>query len=160
MLPATFVWREAIPLTPNGKVDRLALLASDPVVPTSERVFVAPRTPGEKILAALWTQMLGVEQVGISDNFFELGGHSLLAMQLMSRIRQIFGRSLPLATLLQAPTIADLAAYLVGSHERSPQVLICRRVEHHCPSFCLHRPEGILVYQSLAAGWFRPAPTA
>jgi pyochelin synthetase len=154
MLPATFVWREALPLTPNGKVDRLALLASDPVAPTSERVFVAPRTPGEKTLAALWKQVLGVEQVGIYDNFFELGGHSLLAMQLMSRVRQTFGRSLPLATLLQAPTIADLAAYLVGSHERSPQVLIPMQARGtQLPLFCLHPAGGhILVYQSLAAG--------
>jgi amino acid adenylation domain-containing protein len=154
MLPATFVWREALPLTPNGKVDRLALLASDPVAPTSERVFVAPRTPGEKTLAALWKQVLGVEQVGIYDNFFELGGHSLLAMQLMSRVRQTFGRSLPLATLLQAPTIADLAAYLVGSHDRSPQVLIPMQARGtQLPLFCLHPAGGhILVYQSLAAG--------
>lgn len=154
MLPATFVWREALPLTPNGKVDRLALLASDPVAPTSERVSVAPRTPGEKTLAALWTQMLGVEQMGIYDNFFELGGHSLLAMQLMSRIRQIFGHSLPLATLLQAPTIADLAAYLAGSHEGSSQVLIPMQARGtQLPLFCLHPAGGhILVYQSLAAG--------
>ena len=79
LVPAVFVQLERMPSTPNGKVDRLALLTSDPVAPASERVIVAPRTPGEKTLAALWQQVLGVEQMSIYDNFFELGGDSLLA---------------------------------------------------------------------------------
>ncbi|QLE54756.1 non-ribosomal peptide synthetase [Nostoc sp. TCL26-01] len=111
MLPKTFVCLAALPLTPNGKVDRQAL----PVPDNSrhdEVVFVSPRTPTEEILAAIYADVLGLEEVSIYDNFFALGGHSLLATKVISRLREAFKIELPLRSLFERPTIADLATRL------------------------------------------------
>ncbi|MEY2427784.1 MAG: polyketide synthase PksN, partial [Verrucomicrobiota bacterium] len=109
MTPSFFVFLEALPLTPNGKVDRKALPAPEQDRQGSGAEFVAPRTPDEERLAAIWTELLGLKQVGIHDNFFDLGGHSLLAVQAISRIREIFKVEIPLIGLFDAPTIASLA---------------------------------------------------
>ena len=87
MVPAIFVMLETLPLTPSGKVDRRALPVPGSLRPALEDLYVAPRTPMEQQVAAIWCHLLGLERVGIYDNFFELGGHSLLAMQLLSRVR-------------------------------------------------------------------------
>ncbi|HKH48535.1 MAG TPA: amino acid adenylation domain-containing protein, partial [Thermoanaerobaculia bacterium] len=108
LLPSAFVRLDALPLTANGKVDRKALLALDEA-PQPEGGFVAPRTPAEELVAGLFAEVLGVENVGAEAHFFELGGHSLLATQLMSRLRQTFGVELPLRTLFEQPTVAALA---------------------------------------------------
>ena len=112
MIPTFFVLLEAMPLTPNRKIDRRQLPQLDKIRATLTTDAVAPRTPQEEILAGIWAQVLGVEQIGIQDNFFALGGHSLLATQLVSRIRSTFQVALPLRTLFEAPTIAELAAKL------------------------------------------------
>jgi amino acid adenylation domain-containing protein len=108
MVPAVFVLLEALPHTPNGKVDRRALPA-----PEAERALEAepqaPRTPLEKTLAGLWAQVLGVDGVGVHDSFFELGGHSLLATRIASRVRELFGVELPLRAFFEQPTIAGIA---------------------------------------------------
>ena len=109
MVPSAFMFLDALPLTPNGKVDRQALPAPDRVRPELESTFVAPRTPVEEVLAGIWAKVLGLEQVGIHDNFFELGGHSLLATQVISRLRDAFQVELPLRSLFEVPTVADLA---------------------------------------------------
>ncbi|RMF31802.1 MAG: amino acid adenylation domain-containing protein, partial [Chloroflexi bacterium] len=109
MVPSAYVVMDALPLTPNGKVDRQAL----PEPQWSRRQlageYVAPRTPVEEVLAGIWSQVLGVEEVGVHDNFFELGGHSLLATQLVSRVREAFEIELPLRHVFECPTIATLA---------------------------------------------------
>ena len=109
MVPATFVMLEAMPLTPNGKVDRRALPAPEQVRPELEEAFVAPRTSTEEALANIWTRILSIERIGVHDDFFELGGHSLLATQVISRIRGEFSLDLPLRRLFELPTIAQLA---------------------------------------------------
>jgi len=109
MIPSIFVPMAEFELTPNGKVDRKALPAPDGSRPVLEREFVAPRTETEETLAGIWSEVLGVSQVGIHDNFFELGGHSLLATTVISRIRGSFSVELPLRYLFEAPTIARLA---------------------------------------------------
>jgi acyl carrier protein len=109
MVPAVFVLLEALPLMSNGKVDRRALPAPGRARPELEKAFVAPRTPTEQMLAEIWTQVLGIERVGIYDNFFDLGGHSLLATQIMFRLRDTFQAEISLRTLFEKPTIEELA---------------------------------------------------
>ena len=107
MVPAALVFLDAIPMTPNGKVDRRALPAPD--WGAQAQTYVAARTPIEGILVELWKQVLGVERVGIQDSFFDLGGHSLLATQLVSRVQQALRVELPLRELFERPTVAELA---------------------------------------------------
>ncbi|MGE6757265.1 amino acid adenylation domain-containing protein, partial [Corallococcus interemptor] len=110
MVPAVLMPLDALPLSANGKVDRKAL--PEPEAPRSEKVFEAPRTETEAKLAAIWSQVLRVPQVGVRDNFFELGGHSLLATQVASRIRAGFGVELPLRELFESATLEALARRL------------------------------------------------
>ncbi|MBD1944543.1 amino acid adenylation domain-containing protein, partial [Coleofasciculus sp. FACHB-712] len=109
-IPSAFVFLDAIPLTPNGKIDRRALPAPN-IEETVSTNFVSPRNLTEEILVNIWSELLGV-RVGIYDNFFELGGHSLLATQIISRIRQAFELDLPLRSLFEKPTVAELAENL------------------------------------------------
>ena len=114
MIPAAFVELEALPVTPNGKLDRRALPpARWDRVETDEGA--APHTPTEQALAALWREILGVEHVGLHDSFFDLGGHSLLATQLVARIRETFRVEMPLRGVFQTPTLRELAAALDAS---------------------------------------------
>jgi epothilone synthetase B len=112
MVPETVVWLETMPLTPNGKIDRQALL-SRPVEETENRVnYAAPRTPIEAMLARLWAEVLHLERVGAEDDFFVLGGNSLTALRLLHKLQQAFRVDLPLRTLLQCRTIGRLAAQI------------------------------------------------
>ncbi|HEX7317771.1 MAG TPA: condensation domain-containing protein, partial [Pyrinomonadaceae bacterium] len=122
MIPSAFVLLEAIPLTPNGKLDRAALPAPENTRPDLEGSFVAPRTLVEELLAGIWMQVLGVERVGIYDSFFDLGGHSLLAMQLISRIRDAFQLEVPVRALFEDPTIAALAQVIGQGRFGQPQI--------------------------------------
>ena len=106
MVPSTFVFLEALPQTPNGKVDRKALPKPEGAAGEG---YAAPRTPVEELLAGIWSSVLGVERVGREDHFFERGGHSLLAMQVVSRVREVFGVELPVRRLFEAPTLGALA---------------------------------------------------
>ncbi|MEU9802029.1 amino acid adenylation domain-containing protein [Streptomyces sp. NPDC051000] len=108
LVPSRFVVLNALPLTSNGKVDRGALPAPD-----TDRAlggaYVAPSTPTEERIAAIWQEALGIERVGVHDDFFELGGHSLLATQVVAGIRRAFSTRLALRALFEAPTVAALA---------------------------------------------------
>ena len=112
MVPSAFVFIEALPLTPNGKVDRRALAALDTVRSEKDMEILAPRDTLEFQLKQLWENVLGVRPIGMADNFFDLGGHSLLAVRLFGQMEKLVGRSLPLATLFQAPTIKQIANFL------------------------------------------------
>lgn len=109
MVPSAFILLKNLPVTPNGKVDRLALPSPDTARPDIEDIFVAPRTPVEKQLTEIWSEVLRLERIGVHDNFFDLGGHSLLATQVVSRLRDAFEVDLALRDLFEKPTIADLA---------------------------------------------------
>ncbi|WP_345144635.1 amino acid adenylation domain-containing protein, partial [Dactylosporangium darangshiense] len=109
MVPGLFVELAALPLTANGKLDRRALPDPELAHAGPADSYVAPRTPTEETLAAIWVQVLGLGQVGIHDNFFELGGHSLLATQVVSRIRGAFDVDVALVEVFDTPTVAGLA---------------------------------------------------
>ncbi|MEG4340358.1 amino acid adenylation domain-containing protein [Microcoleus sp. D3_18_C2] len=109
MVPSAFVVLESLPVTANGKVDRLALPAPQPIKLEWAGGYVAPQTSIEEVLVKIWAEVLGIKRVGIRDNFFELGGHSLLATQLVSRVRDAFAVELPLRRVFEAPTIAELS---------------------------------------------------
>ncbi|HXO21370.1 MAG TPA: amino acid adenylation domain-containing protein, partial [Thermoanaerobaculia bacterium] len=118
MVPSAFVALDALPLSPNGKVDRRALPAPELGRHASSRSFVAPRSPVEELLAGIWSAVLGLDAVSVRDNFFSLGGHSLLATQVVSRTREVCGVELPLRTLFEAPTIAELAPHVEAGRQR------------------------------------------
>ncbi|HEX5723827.1 MAG TPA: amino acid adenylation domain-containing protein, partial [Longimicrobiaceae bacterium] len=105
LVPGAFVVLAGFPLTPGGKVDHRALPSPRW---ESGRAYVPPRTPAEEILADIWSEVLGVERVGVHDGFFELGGHSLLATRVVSRARQALGVEVPLRALFEHPTVAEL----------------------------------------------------
>jgi amino acid adenylation domain-containing protein len=109
MVPAAFVFMDALPLTRHGKVDRRALPEPDAGA-LAGAGYLAPRTPTEELLAALWAELLGAARVGVDDGFFELGGHSLLATRVASRVRDTLGVELPVRAVFEHPTLAALAA--------------------------------------------------
>jgi amino acid adenylation domain-containing protein len=113
MLPGAIVVVEELPRTPSGKIDRLALPDPD-LVSADGADYVAPRTPLEEAVAAIWAQVLGVPRVGAEDDFFALGGHSLLATQVVAQVRSDFAVELPLHSLFTYPTVTSLAAEIVG----------------------------------------------
>ncbi len=119
MIPAAFVFLDALPLTPSGKVDRRALAQTAAVVAEPERATTAPRTPPrtpmEEIIAAVWANVLHLETIGVEDDFFALGGHSLLAGRVLSRLRAALGVELSLRDFFQAPTVAGLAARVTAA---------------------------------------------
>jgi len=119
MIPAAFVWLDALPLTVNGKLDRRALVALEAPAEgrSGDRGSALPRTPIEEGLAGIWREILGVAP-GRDDDFFELGGHSLLATQVASRVRESFGVELPLRDFFAAPRLSDLAAHVEGERRR------------------------------------------
>ncbi len=114
-VPSMVVVLPSLPLTPSGKIDRRAL----PVPEVEGPVKVLPRGPVEEVLAGIWCDVLGVQQVGADDNFFELGGHSLLAARILARLREAFRIELPLSSLFAAPTLAGLAARLMAARGRT-----------------------------------------
>ncbi|HEX6046470.1 MAG TPA: amino acid adenylation domain-containing protein, partial [Pyrinomonadaceae bacterium] len=109
MMPAAFVLLDSLPLTSSGKINRRALPAPEQATPSNGEPYVGPSTPTQERLAAIWTEILRLEQAGIHDNFFALGGHSLLATQMVLRVRDAFQIELPLRRLFESPTIAGLA---------------------------------------------------
>jgi amino acid adenylation domain-containing protein len=112
MVPDNFITIPAMPLTPNGKVDRKALAKHGISAALEADTYVAPRTDIEKLVTDIWIEYLGIKKIGVHDNFFELGGHSLIAVQVMARIEKETGKRLPLAALLETSTIEKLAQLL------------------------------------------------
>ncbi|CAN5252451.1 amino acid adenylation domain-containing protein [soil metagenome] len=112
MVPDNFIVVPAMPLTPNGKIDKKALAHIGDAPTEHIYEYAAPRTDNEKLVAGIWMEYLGLEKVSIHDNFFELGGHSLIAVQVMTRIEKETGKRLPLATLFENSTVEKLSRML------------------------------------------------
>jgi amino acid adenylation domain-containing protein len=108
MLPSAFVLLPALPLTPNGKIDRRALPRPENGLPARLEQFTPPRTPTEEVLVQIWAEVLGIEQVGVHDDIFALGGHSLIVTKAVSRIRRALAVELPIETVFDLPTVAQL----------------------------------------------------
>ena len=119
MVPERFVVLEAMPTTPNGKIDRRRLPRPEGRRSRGDAPMVPPRGPLEEGLAVLWAELLGLDAVGAADDFFALGGHSLAAARLAARVRDTFGRELPVRRILELPTVAEQARALEQGHGAS-----------------------------------------
>jgi amino acid adenylation domain-containing protein len=119
MVPSAFMMLDAMPLTPNGKINRNALPAPDQSYEASQENFVEASSPLEKLLAELWGEVLGRDCVGINDNFFEMGGHSIMATQLVYKIQQLLPVEISLRSIFEAPTIAELSKVIALSSNES-----------------------------------------
>jgi amino acid adenylation domain-containing protein len=120
MIPSVFVVLDDLPLTPAGKVDRKALPDPGRARPELDNSYSPPKTPVEKTLAPIWSELLSLDRVGIHDNFFDLGGDSLAATRIASQIINTFNLELPLKALFGSPTIFDMA--LVISEHRQKRI--------------------------------------
>lgn len=143
MVPTAFVILPELPLTANGKVDKRALPLPLHRVQTMEVKHVGPRNAKEQLLAELWSELLNVPGIGIHDNFFDMGGHSLIGIQLLARIGERFGKSLPLNSLFQAPTIASFAKLLQSENEVTglKNLAALQSAGDRIPFFCVHGDE-------------------
>ena len=128
MVPSDFVLLDHLPLTPNGKVDRSALPEPVRLSARAGDAFVGPTNAIERQMAEIWKEVLGLERVSIHDSFFELGGHSLTATRLISRARNLFGIELPIRSVFESPTLAELARIVAtaireGTHTTVPTIV-------------------------------------
>ena len=146
MVPSIYVTIDEVPRTANGKLDRQALPAPE-LDAVRETEFVAPRSPTEHQLAAIWERIFHVPSIGANDDFFNLGGDSLMAAALVSAVEEMFGCVLSPSTLLQASTVADFAALIVDE-ERGPMeaVTALRATGSGTPIFFLHNDRGRGLY--------------
>jgi predicted RNA methylase/acyl carrier protein len=135
LLPNAWMYLDALPISPNGKLDRRALPA--PGSRTWGGQGGAPQTALESDLAAIWSEILGVAAVGVQDNFFDLGGDSIAAVRVTTRVQQLLDEGVMLAAIFEAPTIAALARYLGERHQAAVEA----RYGAHRPPAGRHRPQ-------------------
>ncbi|WP_344599016.1 AMP-binding protein, partial [Streptomyces violaceusniger] len=142
MVPTAFVQLDALPVTPNGKLDRKALPAPDFAELLGSR---GPRTPQEEMLCGLFAEVLGLERIGIDGNFFELGGDSIVSLQLISRIRAVLGVKISNRAIFETPTVAGLVEVLgVNSARDGFEVLLPLRTGgDRAPLFMVHATGGL-----------------
>jgi len=142
LLPSHLLFLPALPLSPNGKLDRKALPKADASL--LQQVYRAPQSEREQRLAAIWSQVLGVEQIGLDDNFFELGGHSLDALRLIGAINQALGLQLNISVLFTAPSVGQLVRVIDAGQPNVADNIIALGGSGQ-PLFCFH-PAGGSVY--------------
>jgi amino acid adenylation domain-containing protein len=154
MVPTSFVVLEALPLMPNGKVNRRGLSTSVKAESKLDKIIALPRDNLEGQLVRIWKEVLGTtEHLGVTDNFFDLGGHSLLAVRLMAQIHKWFGQELPLSLLFEGATIEHLADVLRGQAAvQAPTPIVAIQPKgSRPPFFCVHTGSGeVLCYEPWA----------
>lgn len=152
MIPSAFVFLSQLPLTANGKVNRRVLPIPDISSFNQSDNFVPPRDNIEQKLVDIWSEILGINPVGVKDNFFELGGHSLLAISLMAKIQRSFDKQLPLSTLFTNRTVEDLADLIREQKQQKTSSLVPIQTQgNKQPFFCVHPAGGhVLCYQELS----------
>jgi len=154
MIPSNFIILDAFPLTPSGKLDRLALPNPQQYHHGSQESFVAPHDIVEQKLVSIWEDLLQVSPISIKDDFFALGGHSLQAIRLFSRIEQVFSKKLPLAMLFRNSTIEQLANIIRNKEWTGewPTIVSIQPGTNKKPFFCVHGfGGGIVGYTELAS---------
>jgi amino acid adenylation domain-containing protein len=144
MIPTAFVFLDALPMTPTGKIDRRLLPEPANFKPRVATPYVAPRTSVESELTRIWAEVLAVDPVGIHDNFFELGGHSLAAMRVVSRVIQSNQLDLPLRSLLDAPTVADMARVIVENAAKRASESDLERILSAIEAMSEHEAQSLL----------------
>jgi thioesterase domain-containing protein/acyl carrier protein len=152
MIPAAFVFLDALPLNPNGKIDRHSLPKPELFLQEIRENFVAPRSSLELQLAEIWQQVLGISSIGVKDNFFELGGNSLLAIRLLIEINRKLEKSLFLSTFLAVQTIEQLANMLLDQEKLAPfsSLVPIQTAGTKAPLFLVHAMAGnVLFYREL-----------
>jgi len=156
MVPSAYVALDALPLTASGKVDRKALPQPD-LEAIRKSHFVAPNSPTEHQMAAVWERVFGVSPIGVNDNFFDLGGDSLRAAALVSAIEETFGRVLKPSVLLTAPTVADMTAATIRLENGLDEPLTALRATGtRAPIFFLHNDYGRGLYTHAIARSLSP----
>ncbi|AUB36524.1 Glutamate-1-semialdehyde aminotransferase [Nostoc flagelliforme CCNUN1] len=148
MMPSAFVILKALPMTPNGKIDRHSLPEPTQTRQQAEETFVAPSDETELQLARIWEKVLGIEPISITDNFFDLGGNSLLSIRLFAQVQKAFKKDMPLAILYQNPTIEQLAIIL-RQLEFSPSLSCLVPIKPNGSKPPLFLCQGFSLYQSL-----------
>jgi acyl carrier protein len=121
MLPSSFLFLDAVPLTPNGKVDHRRLPAPQPTGSEFEADYIGPRNPVEEVVCDIWIDALGLERVSVHSNFFHLGGHSLLATRITSQLRELFQVDIPLSSFFEASSVAKLAQTIIAKETNKGQ---------------------------------------
>ena len=143
-LPNIYVHLKRLPLTTNGKIDYQALPGVEEAKKQIKRSQVLPTTPTQEVIAGIWADVLGLEQIGIEDDFFELGGHSLLATQVVSRVRDLLDVEVALRVLFESPTVAGLAEAVereqrLGRRAEAPPIVAVSRDQELPLSFAQQR---------------------
>ena len=154
MMPSSFVFLDAMPLTPNGKINRRALPAPD--ISRADLVIVPPTNDLEAKLVKIWSEVMDIQPLGIQDNFFELGGHSLLAVKLIGEIERQLDRKLPLTVLVEAPTVRELAVVLQPSPEAEFSSIVELKAGTKTPLFLIHDADGETIHYANLANHLKP----
>jgi len=144
-VPSAFVFLDALPLTPNQKLDRDKLPAPAGVRPELQSQYVAPRDAIELRLVQIWEELLRVRPIGVTDRFFEVGGHSLLALRLLVDVEQKIGRKVPLQALFENPTIEHMAAVLRKNVSESQLMVTLKPGDQRLKLFLVHPGGGTLL---------------
>lgn len=150
MVPQNIVHVQDFPTTLNGKIDRKALVGPVAIADNKPK-FSAAETESERIIAAIWENCLGIDTIDINSDFFELGGHSLIAVRVMTQIEKRTGNRLPLASLLEQPTVKKLAAYLDKKYITWDCLVPLKTKGNKTPIFIVHGANhNVLLYKNLA----------